>query len=465
MQRTKIVCTIGPVSASSAKLTAMMKAGMRVARLNLSHGTHAEHRALMKTIRSVAKTLKLQVPIIADIQGPKIRLGLLPQEGVVLKNNQRVRFSTAIDTYKDQVLPVTYRQLHKDLQPGDRLLIDDGLIELQVVRIQEREIEAEVLNGGVVLSHKGMNFPDSHLSIGAMTQKDQQDIQFAVEQATDWIALSFVTKKTDVQRAKKLIRSFAKPDQVLPRILVKIEKHEAITVFDDLLKEADAIMVARGDLGVELPSEEVPIYQKRIIEACRFVGKPVVVATQMLDSMIRNPRPTRAEVSDVANAVFDHTSAVMLSGESANGNYPVQAVKMMSAIIRESEASSYDDVPMENGVIHDSVTAIAQTIQLGVEQHMIDGVLVSLELAPWAESIHRTHPEVPLFLVCPNATLARQVSIRWGVQAFVMKNASEQTFVQRALRMLQTDRLVRKGMRLAIVLGGRHGEGFDVTTV
>ena len=465
MQRTKIVCTIGPASSSKTTLTAMMKAGMHVARLNLSHGTHAQHRLLIKTIRSVEKMLALHVPIIADIQGPKIRLGVLPEGGVELKNNQTVRFSTAVETYQDQVIPVTYRQLHKDLHPGDRFLIDDGLIELRVIKIKQREIEAEVLNGGIVTSHKGMNFPDSHLSIGAITPKDQQDIQFAVEQGMDWIALSFVTKKTDVQRAKKLIRTFAEPDQVLPRIIVKIEKHEALDVFEEILKEADAIMVARGDLGVEIPAEEVPVYQKKCIEACRRVGKPVIVATQMLDSMIRNPRPTRAEVSDVANAVFDHTSAVMLSGESANGKYPVQAVKMMSAIIRESEASSYDDIPKEDAEIQDAVAAVAQTIKLAVDQQMIDGVLVSLELAPWAESIHRSRPEVPLFLGCSNQTLARQVSIRWGVKAFILKNAREQTFVQRALGVLQKQRLVKKGMRLAIVLGGRHGEGFDVTTV
>lgn len=465
MQRTKIVCTIGPSSQSPQKLKAMMRAGMNVARLNLSHGTHAQHRALIRTIRSVAKSLHLHVPIIGDLQGPKIRLGELPAQGIELASGQTYVFSTAADGYTGKAIPVTYKQLHKDVKSGDRFLIDDGLIELEITQIKGRDIHAKVVNGGRVTSHKGMNFPDSRLTVSAITQKDQEDVRFAVQQGADWIALSFVKSEEDVRHLRRLIRKAAKPGQVLPRIIVKIEKHEAIEAFDRILKETDAVMIARGDLGVEIPAQEVPVRQKQLIYLCRVAGKPVVVATQMLDSMIRNPRPTRAEVSDVANAVFDHASAVMLSGESASGKYPLQAVKMMAAIVREAEASPYDDVAVIGEVPQDPIAAVAHSIKLAVEQASVDGVIVSLELAPWSETVHRSHPEVPLFIGCQNEALARQVSLRWGSRSFVIKNAREQTFASRAIGQLKKQRLVKKGMRLAVILGGRHGEAFDVVTV
>ncbi len=465
MHRTKIVCTIGPASQSSNKLKSMMRAGMGVARLNLSHGTHRQHQQLMKTIRTVAKSLHLHIPIIGDIQGPKIRLGELPPEGIILKQGETYTFSTAFDRYTAGAIPLTYKQLHKDVRIGHRFLIDDGLLELKIVSVSGRTIRAAVVSGGTVTSHKGMNFPDSHLSVGAITEKDKIDVAFAVKQGMDWIALSFVKSKDDVLRLRRLIKQFAKMDQVLPRIIVKIEKHEAIQNFSEILEAADAVMIARGDLGVEIPAQEVPVRQKELIHACRIAGKPVVVATQMLDSMIRNPRPTRAEVSDVANAVFDHASAVMLSGESANGKYPVQAVKMMSSIVGEAEASPYDDVNVIGEAPEDPIAAVAHSIKLASEQGAIDAVLASLELAPWSETVHRSHPEIPLFIGCPNEGLARQVSLRWGSYAFVLKNAREHTFASRAIRLLQSQRLLKKGMRLAVVLGGRHGEAFDVVTV
>ncbi len=316
-------------------LTAMMKAGMDVARLNFSHATHQDHTRLIRLIRRCAKAAGKHVPIIGDLQGPKIRLGVLPDKGVELKNGATV------------TLPVTYGNLFKDLKKGDRIYIDDGIIETTFVRGRRGKIEVKVVNGGMVTSHKGMNFPDSTLKVSAFTAKDKDDALFGIEQGVDWFALSFVTKAAQVNALKRFIKSASttyhlKPT-TFPRVIVKIEKHEAIDAIDDIIKAADGIMVARGDLGVEIDAEEVPIRQKEIIHACRHAGKPVVVATQMLDSMIRNPRPTRAEVSDVANAVFDCASGVMLSGESASGKYPLQAVKMMAKIIKEAEASCYDD--------------------------------------------------------------------------------------------------------------------------
>ena len=474
MKRTKIVCTIGPASAKESTLTQMVKAGMDVARLNFSHGTHSAHTKSLRLIRRVGKKLHKPVAVMGDLQGPKIRLGVLPDAGVLLSTGSDVVFSTASTMYKGNVIPVTYANLHKDVKVDDRIMIDDGILEAEVLRISGKSIFAKMKNGGLVTSHKGMNFPDSTLHVSSLTEKDREDLKFGVAQGVDWIALSFVTSAADVKLLRRLIKAALRPNQVPPRIIVKIEKHEAIDNFDEILAVTDGVMVARGDLGVEIPAEEVPVRQKEIIEKCRNAGKPVIVATQMLDSMIRNPRPTRAEVSDVANAVCDHTDAVMLSGESATGKYPVAAVKMMSQIILETEASKFDDVvSLETKKLWvgspdpalDQALSIAQTIKLLVEQKSIDGVLATQELAAWSETIFRFHPEVPFYLAVPNVSIEQQTVLRWGVMPFVLKNANEKMFVKRAIAELRKKKLVKTGMRLAVVMGGSHGEGFDSVTV
>ncbi len=465
MKRTKIVCTVGPACEKKAILKSMMRAGMDVCRLNFSHGTHAGHRRFFREIRSAAKEIHRSIAIIGDLQGPKIRLGELPSEGVMLKMSEEYIFTTNSDSYSGKSIPVTYKNLHKDVNAGDRFLIDDGLIELHITKIQKRDIHATVINGGIVTSHKGMNFPDSRLSVSALTEKDKEDVRFAVELGVEWIALSFVKDAKDILQLKQLIKKFRKPGQLVPRVIAKIEKHEAIESFAKILAVTDAVMIARGDLGVEILAQEVPIRQKELIEQCRVAGKPVIVATQMLDSMIRNPRPTRAEVSDVANAVFDHTDAVMLSGESANGKYPLKAVRMMATIVEEAEASPFDDVALSQSIPTESITGVTQTIKLAAVQGSIDAVLVSLHLADWAETIHLAHPEIPLFLACETEAQARQVSLRWGSIPFVLSRVKEETFVKRAIDLLKKTRQVKKGMMIAVVLGGKHGKSFDVIEV
>jgi pyruvate kinase len=320
----------------------MIRAGMDMARLNFSHGTHAEHRRLVRTIRSAAKKAGKPVLILGDLQGPKIRLGVLPEKGVVLPTGGRAIFTTATDTYVNGKIPVTYKKLHLDVKKGHRILIEDGIYELVVTGVKGREVHTKIVNGGILTSHKGINFPDSTLKVSPMTDKDKEDALFAIAQGVEWIALSCVTSAASVKALKKLIKGNTQKAPIA-HVMAKIEKREALVRFTEILAAADGIMIARGDLGVEIDAEEVPVRQKEIIHACRHAAKPVVVATQMLDSMIRNPRPTRAEVSDVANAVFDCTSAVMLSGESASGKYPVEAVRMMAKIVMEAEASCYDD--------------------------------------------------------------------------------------------------------------------------
>lgn len=438
---------------------------MDVARLNFSHGTHAQHRALYKTIRSVAKAQDRWISIIGDLQGPKIRIGDLPEEGVVLRTGEEVIFSTASQVYREGVLPVTYDQLHKDVHVGERLLIDDGLLEVAILEVSGKTIRTQVMNGGTVTSHKGMNFPDSKLRVSAITQKDREDVAFMVPLGVDWVVLSFVTSPADVTLLRRLIKQVAKPGQVLPRILAKIEKREAIERFEEILAVVDGIMVGRGDLGVEVPPEYVPVYQKEIVEKCRLEGKPVIVATQMLESMKVNPRPTRAEVSDVANAVFDHTDAVMLSAETATGAYPVQAVKMMATIAQTAEASPYDNIPHLVRPSQGQVVALAESLKLSALQGEIDGVLVSTELAPWSEGVLRAHPEIPFFLACPNKEQAQQAVLRWGAMPFVLPSVTEETFVARAFALLRKQRQIKKAMRLAVIMGGSHGKGYDTVQV
>jgi len=464
-KRTRIVCTIGPSSAKPTTLQNMMRAGMDVARLNFSHATHKDHKRLIRLVRSAARQVGKPVTIIGDLQGPKIRLGKLPEEGVDLKTGSRVTLSTSTKVYAGGALPVTYAGLHKDVKKGERFLIDDGLLELRVERVQGKTIHAKVVTGGKVTSHKGMNFPDSTLRVSAITKKDREDARFGVAQGVDWIALSFVTSAKDVRSLKRLIKSETPAGQTPARVIVKIEKPAAVKQFDEILKAADGVMIARGDLGIEIDAEEVPIVQKQMIEKCRLVGKPVVVATQMMDSMIRNPRPTRAEVSDVANAVFDHTDGVMLSGETATGRYPLKTVKMMSKIVQEAEGSEYDNVAL---VYHEHTgpgVSVAHAISLLAADGEIQGVLVAHALAPWAEGVLRAHPEIPLFLAAATQREARQVAMHWSAIPFVMKVQRESTFVASALRRLKKQRLIKKGMTLAVVMGQRHGKRFDLITV
>ena len=339
-KRTKIICTIGPASSSQETLTKLIKSGMNVARLNFSHGDHPDHARLIKNIKQVSKKLDQPIAILQDLQGPKIRTGVLPAEGVKIKEGQKIILTTKKNFLPNQI-PVTYNKLHQDIKAGERLLFDDGLMDAVVLKVRGMDIVCRVITGGTLLSHKGINLPDTDIGIKSITKKDEEDLEFGVIQNVDWIALSFVRTVNDVRHLKKLINKFQKKHNIKNnapiKIIAKIEKAEAVKNIDDILTEVDGLMVARGDLGIEIPAENVPLVQKSLINKARANAKSVVVATQMLDSMIRNPRPTRAEVSDVANAVIDHTDAVMLSGETATGKYPVSAVQIMTKIIKKQK--------------------------------------------------------------------------------------------------------------------------------
>jgi len=465
MKQTKIICTIGPASHDRALLTKMIQSGMNVARLNLSHGTHKDHHELIRLIRAAAREAGEIVPIIGDLQGPKIRLGDLPKEGVRLQaGKEMILLSHTQAKDLKNVLPVMYARLAQDVKPKQRIFMDDGLVEVIVKKIVGERVYVQVKNSGIVTSHKGLNFPDTKLLISPLTEKDLEDVRFILEEGLEWIALSFVTRAQDVSALRKDIKRLQKTGAETPRIIVKIEKKGALEQFDAILKEADGIIIARGDLGMEIREEEVPEYQKMIVEKCRLAGKPVVVATQMLNSMIEHPRPTRAEVSDVANAVFDHASAVMLSGESASGKYPLESVVMMQKIIVEAEASPFDDVPLTANRPQNCEASIAHAVKVLSLGGHIDAVLGSADLAPWSETILMAHPEIPLFLAASSKIRMRQTQLGWGVVPFYLSPVSQETFVAQALCVLKKEKKVTKGMRLAVI-GSRQGVGLEIVEV
>ncbi len=416
MKRTKIICTIGPASESILILRKMIRAGMNYARLNLSHADHAYHARLIKNIRAAARLEGELVGIIADLQGPKIRLGKLPKEGVELKLNTLVTLVPTPSARASRAgleLPVTYKEMYKDVRKDNRILIDDGLIELKVEKVSGRKIVAQVTTPGRVTSNKGINLPDSKVRLRSLTDKDRRDVNFAIKQKVEWIALSFVRNEIDVKDLRKLLRG--RPQ----KIIAKIEKGEALRNFDKILKVVDGVMVARGDLGVEVAAERVPLAQKDIIRKCLLSGKPVIIATQMLDSMIRNPRPTRAEVSDVAGAIVEHADAIMLSGETATGKYPLEAVTIMGKIAVQTEKSKYDNLEIASfGHRHGLYLATAEAVlHLAKESGARLIFITSPASAELAQTISHFRQEVLVVPKVSDAFLAAQVNLNWGVAA------------------------------------------------
>ncbi len=466
MKRTKIVCTIGPASHTPAMLTKMIKAGMNVARLNFSHGSHADHAKLIRMIGRAAKKAGATVAILQDLQGPKIRVGELPKEGIKLVNGSMVVFTTAAVQGRpstrlgESKIPVGYGKLHQDVKPGDRLLLDDGLLEVMVDKVVGRDMHCRVITGGVLTSHKGMNFPTATLSIPALTAKDKDDLAFGVRAGVDFVALSFVRSAKDVMQLRALIAKEEKRARIKRgspiMIISKIEKPQALEHFDEILHVSDAIMVARGDLGVETPAADVPVHQKRMIEKCLMVGKPVIVATQMLDSMIKNPRATRAEISDVANAVIDHTDAVMLSGETASGAFPLAAVETMARTAEETEASSFDDLCIDimGTEPTDPRMAIAKTAVMLARMTPAAAILSVSVTGRMAQRISRFRPEVPILVGTFDARVLRQLTLTWGVLPVLLRPTKDaQAAKKQLLAEAMKRKLFKKGADLLFVMG------------
>lgn len=454
-RHSKIVCTIGPASCSPRMISRLLQAGMDVARLNFSHGTHAEHAQNIATLRTAAVEQEKPIAILADLQGPKIRTGpLAGSRPVQLRAGQRFVITTARVLGDTTRVSTTFRPLPSEVHRGDRILLSDGLIELRVLQVRSPEVICEVVNGGALGEHKGINLPGIKLRVPALTPKDREDLAFALKHGANYIAVSFVRRPEDVLLAKSLVRRAGKTTPVI----AKLEKPEAIENLDDILRASDGVMVARGDLGVEMSPERVPVVQKTIIARARHFRRPVITATQMLESMTENPRPTRAEASDVANAIFDGSDAVMLSAETASGKYPVEAVSMMARIIEEAEASDWQPprrVPMEKLKVPETVAELV--CHASRELHM-KLIAVFTHSGFTARLVSCYRPSVPIIAFSPEADTRRRMALIWGVMPRHIPDVRKiDGLAAISEKRLLEERLVRKGDVIGIVAGTPMG--------
>jgi pyruvate kinase len=431
MRRAKIVATIGPASESEVALESLMLAGMNVARLNFSHGTHREHEAKVARIRAVSQKLGMSIGILQDLQGPKIRVGKLPAPLQLSVGEQVCLYATQDDPPKtgNQLIPVDFPEIFESVHAGDRLLLDDGRLALEVLQSEGRVVCAKVLVGGTLTSHKGINLPGVKLRIAGFTDKDRADLAFGISQNVDAVAISFVRSAEDVKAVRAAMEEFSAGNgrRVMPLLIAKLEKPEAMNELEAILDVVDGVMVARGDLGVELPPERVPSLQKHIIHSANARAKLVITATQMLESMIQNPLPTRAEASDVANAIFDGTDAVMLSAETASGDYPTEAVAMMSRIVTEAEEhfpewGSRQDA--RAGLGESDPASMARAANVLTRDPEVRAVAVFTLQGRSAWLMSKARPSKRILAFTPEQDTYRQLAFLWGVQPFLAKFAS-----------------------------------------
>jgi pyruvate kinase len=450
LARTKIVCTLGPSTATESAIGDLLDAGMNVARINFSHGTHAEHAATIARVRAAADARRLPVAILGDLQGPRIRIGDLSSP-VEVATGDDVTLAPE-DALPSGAIPVTYHPLASDVHTGDRILVDDGLIELMVLDTAGDTVHARVVHGGQIKSHKGLNLPGIHVSAPSITEKDHADIGFAVEQGLDYLALSFVRRAEDIADLRERI-----PKKLL--VIAKIEKDIALTNIESIMRAADGVMVARGDLGVELPFEEVPIAQKRIIRLANRLGKPVITATQMLESMIEHPRPTRAEASDVANAILDGTDAVMLSAETAAGAFPRLAVEAMRRIICEVECHplpwrSRDEERRDPGSSVATEEAIAAAT-IAAQRMLATPLVVVLTKGGFSARVVSSHrPRVPILALTDMPQTYRQLALVWGVVPHLVAHCTTYDEMVALARQAAVELgLARPGDRVLVTAG------------
>jgi pyruvate kinase len=461
-RNTRIIATLGPASNNAAMIRSLHEAGADVFRLNMSHGKHEDVAALYHAIREVEKGARWPIGVMVDLQGPKLRIGAFADGAVMLEAGQKFRLDLKGEPGTAARVELPHPEIFSVLGNGVRLLLDDGKIRLRVLKHGPDFAETEVEVGGRLSNRKGVNVPHVVLPVAAMTDKDRDDLQFALELGIDWVALSFVQRPEDVREAKEIIAGRAS-------IIAKIEKPAAFAALDAILAEADGVMVARGDLGVELPLEEVPGLQKRIVRRARAVGKPVIVATQMLESMIQAPVPTRAEVSDVANAVFDGADAVMLSGESAAGAHPVEAVSVMDRVARTVEedplylAAAQDDLLIPEPTTADAISAAARQVAETVNAAAIVTYTTSGSTAVRAA---RERPKKPVLVLTPNINTARRLALVWGLHCVHTQDAkSFQDMIDKACHWALHTELVDVGDRVVIMAGMPFGSPGKTNTL
>ncbi|MEH1795266.1 MULTISPECIES: pyruvate kinase [unclassified Nostoc] len=458
LRRTKIVATIGPATSSPEMLKAIIEAGATTLRLNFSHGTHADHQRSIRLIRQTAFELNQPVAILQDLQGPKIRLGKFDNGSIVLAKGDRFTLTNRPVIGTQEISCVTYDYLAEEVPVGAKILLDDGRVEMVVEEINrdKGDLHCRITVPGKLSNNKGVNFPGVYLSIKAMTDKDREDLMFGLDQGVDWVALSFVRNPQDMIEIKELISSTGKQVPVV----AKIEKHEAIEQMEAVLALCDGVMVARGDLGVELPAEDVPVLQKRLIATANRLGIPIITATQMLDSMVSNPRPTRAEVSDVANAILDGTDAVMLSNETAVGSFPVEAVATMARIAERMEQEEVQHLNLRS--VKDArrsiPNAISQAVGQIAEQLGAAAIMTLTQTGATARNVSKFRPQTPILAVTPHVNVARQLQMVWGVKPLLVLGlpSTGQTF-QAAINVAQELKLLSEGDLVVMTAGTLQG--------
>jgi pyruvate kinase len=449
-RKTKIVATVGPASSTVKMLQRLIHAGVDVFRLNFSHGANSEKKELIDRIREVSGRLGSDVGILADLQGPKIRTGKMRDNAMLLGKGEEVTITTADILGENGLIPTIYRDLPRDVRPGSRILLDDGLLELKVLSVVGDDVRCCVVTGGVLKNNKGINLPGVKVSAPSLTEKDRIDLQFCLNEDVDYIALSFVRTAEDVEELKQIITASGKQ---IP-IVAKIEKPEALRNFNKILKVTDAVMVARGDLGVEVQAEKVPVYQKKIIDACNRAGKPVITATQMLDSMVKNPRPTRAETSDVANAIIDGTDAVMLSAETASGDYPVESVETMARVALEVEHTNFMRRPEQGPEqSRDISQAVAESACRAAGVLRAKAIVVFTQSGSTAALISCFRPLTPIIAFTNSIKIRQRLSLFWGIRCTevgIVENTDQQIF-EVEKKLLASG--LRKGELVVITMG------------
>ncbi len=457
-RRTKIVATLGPATSSPEMIKALLGAGVNVFRLNFSHGSKEDHRQTVSNIRNTAADLGVYVGVLQDLQGPKIRVGKFAKGSIELVVGEPFELTCDDDSPGDaKRVGVTYTGLCNDVRPGDRLLLDDGRLALEVTEVERNTIRTKVTLGGTLSNNKGINIPGADLSVPALSDKDVEDLIFGAELDVDWVAMSFVRSRDDLLLARHYLARAGSQ----AKLMAKIEKPSAVERFPEILKEVDGVMVARGDLGVELPPERVPLIQKQLIQACMEAGKPVITATQMLESMVRNPTPTRAEASDVANAIFDGTDAVMLSAETAVGAHPVAAVEMMNRIALSVESDPGFQRTMKDHVpSHDATTADAVALGAVEMAYNLEAQLIVTFTSSGSTSLRvaRNRPPTPILAITPSLRSLRQLSVAWGVVPYRSDDIHDtDEMVTVATEAIRATGLVEPGQRFMITAGVPFG--------
>ncbi|MGI9101023.1 MAG: pyruvate kinase [Terriglobales bacterium] len=459
LRRAKIVCTIGPACNTEAMVRELMRAGMDVARLNFSHGTHEDHARMIERIRRAADKENRTICILQDLQGPKIRTGRLrDRRPVVLKTGSHVIITPRNVLGTPALIPTSFHTLAQEVTPGARILLSDGLIELTVRALHGEEVECDVVNGGILAEHQGINLPGTPLSVPSLTDKDRKDLEFGIRHQVDMIAISFVRTAADVLETKRLIG--VRRDDI--PVIAKLEKPQAIEHLEEILEVSDGVMVARGDLAVEMPPERVPVIQKLIIRRAAEWRKPVITATQMLQSMVDNPRPTRAEASDVANAVFDGSDAVMLSAETASGRYPREAVTMMVRIVAEAEAHQRESVVQrrrERRKLSISET-ICESVAHAAEELDIRAIAVYTETGTTARLVSKYRPKAQIFAFAHRPPVCNRLNLYWGVRPVGCEHVrTAEEMVRAAERELVHAAVVERGDVVAVISGTRGSTG------